>query len=86
MTQRPDAAQQPRRFYVESVSVPVHMGSTSGKHEPMSQFIAKTEALGWRLDQMTSVYAEKLGVNCVIHTLFFRSVSAPPPTPIGESE
>ncbi len=73
---RPDINPTPQNIYIESVSVPVHMGSTSGKHEAMTEMVAVAEGRGWRLEQLASVYAEKLGVNSVIHTMFFRAVTA----------
>jgi hypothetical protein len=60
-------------IYAESVSVPVAFGAT-GKHSILSDRVAMVEERGYRLDQVTSVYAEKVGQNSLIHTLIFRKV------------
>jgi hypothetical protein len=45
-----------------------------GKHATAAtqEAIIETEALGYELGHMTSVYAEALGMNKVAHTLLFR--------------
>ena len=64
------AARDAVPIWVTTVAQDVYMGNTGTDRLTLELKAAAVN--GWDLTNMTTVYAEKLGVNKVIHTLVFK--------------
>ena len=64
-----EAKREAVQIYTGTVTEDVYRGDTDTSK--LTETLKAAAVNGWRLSYMTTVYAEKIGVNRLIHTLVF---------------